>query len=73
MVWPVFNVSLYCKQVESRIKMMNFMKVLYDTVKMGTILNMIKIVNKCWDENITVEQVLSDKEWLLAGIDFLPC
>ncbi|KAH3662623.1 hypothetical protein OGAPHI_005875 [Ogataea philodendri] len=46
MVWPVFNVALYCKKELSKRKLRQFSQTLYKTVNMGTIKTAMQLVDE---------------------------
>ncbi|OWB63416.1 hypothetical protein B5S29_g4394 [[Candida] boidinii] len=72
MVWPVFIVSCLCKRDQDRKILKQFMERLYNTVKMGTVMTMIKIAEEVWITGCTSEEILAGNEWLAVGIDYLP-
>ncbi|GME76855.1 unnamed protein product [Ambrosiozyma monospora] len=73
MVWPVLNIGVNCRTPETKFNIIKCMNTLYDTVKMGTITNIIKVTEEVWETGMSLDEILSGKEWLQAGIDFLPC
>ncbi|VEU19627.1 DEKNAAC100146 [Brettanomyces naardenensis] len=73
MVWPVLEIAIHCRTEKTKIRVMELLETLYDTVKMGTIQTMIRVTKESWSTGKDLDQILSGREWLGAGIDFIPC
>jgi hypothetical protein len=73
MVWPIFYVGVCSREEENRKLSWNALKTLYETVKMGTIKSNMNIVEKSWNEGVSIESILAGPGWLENGIDLLPC
>ncbi len=73
MVWPILEVGLWCKEVDERRKVLNYMEKLYRTVNMGTIKTIMEIVKQHWRDGGSLDDILAGRKWQGAGIDFLPC
>ncbi|ODV96333.1 hypothetical protein PACTADRAFT_49693 [Pachysolen tannophilus NRRL Y-2460] len=72
MVWPIFNVGCECIEEHDKEKLRIFMTRLYQNAQMGTLFTLRKIVEEVWETGKTSEEILSGKEWLGSGIDYLP-
>lgn len=71
MVWPVFTMSCACQTNYQKRHFRKFIDVLYTNAKMGTIHTIGVIAEECWATGKSWEEILSSKEWLKSGIDFL--
>ncbi|CDK26539.1 unnamed protein product [Kuraishia capsulata CBS 1993] len=72
MVWPIFIIGCHCERLQDRNKFRKYMETLYQTVQMGTVMTMRKIVEEVWSTGKHSDDILMGKEWLGAGIDYLP-
>lgn len=71
MVWPVFTIACICETEFQRRSLRSFIDILYTNAKMGTIHTIGVIAEECWSAGKSWEDILSSKEWLLSGIDYL--
>lgn len=71
MVWPVFTMACACQTNYQRKNFRKFIDVLYRNAKMGTIHTIGVIAEECWETGKSWEEILSGKEWLKSGIDYL--
>ncbi|ODQ77743.1 hypothetical protein BABINDRAFT_15424 [Babjeviella inositovora NRRL Y-12698] len=72
MVWPLFEMGCHASTDYTRETMRRCITNLHRNVQMGTISTILRLVEDCWRTGKRSLEMLSGREWLKSGIDFLP-
>ncbi|GMF01945.1 unnamed protein product [[Candida] boidinii] len=72
MVWPMLQIGSLITETAQMIQLRSYSKVLFETVSALNIQTLQELNESVWVSGSSLEDILSGKEWLQAGIDFLP-
>ncbi|OWB68517.1 hypothetical protein B5S30_g3898 [[Candida] boidinii] len=72
MVWPMLQIGSLITDPVQMEQLRSYSKMLFHTVSALNIQTLVELNENVWASSSSLEDILSGKEWLQAGIDFLP-
>lgn len=72
MVWPVFNIASECITANQKESVRIFLENLNQNGQTGVLRTLKRLVDQSWSTGQTMDEILSGKDWLESGTDFLP-